>query len=316
MMPPSQSWWRCATGRTIGGAIESLLAADYPKKDIIVVDGESTDNTRKIASKYPVVLLSERRLSSFAARNTGIAKSRGQIILFTDGDCIVDSKWIRNILRNYANERVAGVGGLTLPYAEPYAHYTPKTFVEKYVVFASPPPPTKDEAVELHRSRDPVLSRALCLPTKNASFRVQALREVGNFDGDLISAGDTDICHRILSGGGTLLFDPQAVVYHIPRDNIFALIQQFLGYGIGQARLAHKEHSLKTGIATARVEHLRGIVAIVRDILLFITRLVTTPFRTDDVLFPILCPVIDNIRILTWYVGRIRGSLRYKVVAF
>ena len=111
---------------------------------------------------------------------------------------------------------------------------------------------------------------------------------MGNFDGDLISAGDTDICHRILSGGGTLLFDPKAVVYHIPRDSIFALIQQFLGYGIGQARLAHKEHSLRTGIATARVEHLRGIVAIVRNILLFITRLVTTPFRTDDVLFPIL----------------------------
>ena len=145
-------------GRTIGGAIESLLAADYPNKEIIIVDGESTDNTRKIVSKYPVVLLSERRLSSFAARNTGIAKARGQIILFTDGDCIVDSKWIRNILKNYVNERVAGVGGLTLPYAEPYVHYTPKTFVGKYAVFASPPPPTKDEAVELHRSSDPVLS--------------------------------------------------------------------------------------------------------------------------------------------------------------
>ena len=103
--------------RTIGRLIESLLAADYPKKKIIVVDGESLDGTTRIVSKYPVVLLSEKRRSSYAARNTGIANARGQIILFTDADCIVDRRWVRNILKSYADGRVSGVGGLNPTHA-------------------------------------------------------------------------------------------------------------------------------------------------------------------------------------------------------
>ena len=300
--------------RTIGRLIESLLATDYPKKEIIVVDGESLDGTTRIVSKYPVVLLSEKRRSSYAARNTGIANARGQIILFTDADCIVDRTWVRNIVKTYADERVSGVGGLTLPYAEPYARYAPKTVVERYVVSTSPPPPRRNNVVKLSRSQGALHSDFF--PTQNASFRVEVLREVGNFDADFTSGGDVDICHRILDRGGTLFFDPDAIIYHIPRDNILALIRQFLKYGIGKAHLLSKDPRMRTDMTADNVP--RGLLGmgIVSNMLAFIFRLMTLPLHRDAALFHILYPVIDSIRILTTYVGIIVGSFRYKVLPF
>ena len=74
-------------GRFLSTAIESVLAQNYPYKEIIVVDDGSTDNTKEIAFYYPsvrYVYQSNRGLS--AARNKGIAESSGNYLLFLDAD--------------------------------------------------------------------------------------------------------------------------------------------------------------------------------------------------------------------------------------
>ncbi len=69
---------------TIRELLESLMQIEYDrdKLEIIVVGGNSTDNTRKIASEYPVKILMEERPGLNAARNTGIKHSKGEIIAF------------------------------------------------------------------------------------------------------------------------------------------------------------------------------------------------------------------------------------------
>ena len=60
--------------RFIEECIESLLRLDYPQDlyEIIIVDGMSTDKTRDLVQKYPVLLLLNKRKNVAAARNLGV----------------------------------------------------------------------------------------------------------------------------------------------------------------------------------------------------------------------------------------------------
>ena len=85
--------------QTIGSVIDALLQQEYPadRFEIIVCEGYSDDNTfalvQEIAKRDDRVRLlrNEARLSS-AGRNLGYRNSRGDIILFIDGHCIIPDK--------------------------------------------------------------------------------------------------------------------------------------------------------------------------------------------------------------------------------
>ena len=70
--------------------LDSLERLDYPKDrlEVLVVDGNSTDSTKEVVSEYPVKLLTEERPGINAARNTGLKHSTGEIVAFTDADCV------------------------------------------------------------------------------------------------------------------------------------------------------------------------------------------------------------------------------------
>lgn len=81
----------------IGVLIERLLAQSYPKDryEVIIVDNGSSDETGTIVAGYPVVLLEERAIqSSYAARNKGIVHACGEVVVFTDSDCVPEDNWL------------------------------------------------------------------------------------------------------------------------------------------------------------------------------------------------------------------------------
>lgn len=94
--------------KTIDECVQSLLALDYPqdKLEIITVDNNSTDNTKEILLSYPIIYLLEKKKVSYAARNLGIRNAKGEIIAFTDSDCVVDAQWLSNIIPAFDNPRV------------------------------------------------------------------------------------------------------------------------------------------------------------------------------------------------------------------
>jgi glycosyltransferase involved in cell wall biosynthesis len=73
--------------RYLGNAIESVLAQSYRDYEIIVVDGNSTDNTEKIAKSYDRVRLIRQTGEGIAdAYNLGIDLSEGEFIAFLSHD--------------------------------------------------------------------------------------------------------------------------------------------------------------------------------------------------------------------------------------
>jgi len=84
--------------RTIRECIVSLLNMDYPveRREILVVDNDSTDRTTDIIKNFPVRYLREERRGASHARNRGIEASKGAILAFTDADCAVTTRWLRS----------------------------------------------------------------------------------------------------------------------------------------------------------------------------------------------------------------------------
>lgn len=88
------------TGRFLPRTVEALLAQDFPRDgyELIFVDNGSNDDSVEILHRYPGIrVLHEPVQGSYAARNCGLRKARGDIIAFTDSDCFTDPAWLSSI---------------------------------------------------------------------------------------------------------------------------------------------------------------------------------------------------------------------------
>ncbi|HKZ45183.1 MAG TPA: glycosyltransferase family A protein, partial [archaeon] len=99
--------------KTIDSCIKSLLNQSFPKKqyEIIIVDDGSSDKTAEVASKYCVRLFKRPHKGPAAARNFGAKHARGNILLFTDSDCVPDKRWIKLMTEPFKDEQIVGVSG-------------------------------------------------------------------------------------------------------------------------------------------------------------------------------------------------------------
>lgn len=87
---------------TLRQCLGSVLNQTYGNYEVVVVDNNSTDSTRGIIMEFQkkdarVRYIFERHRSVGLARNTGIKESSGEILIFTDSDCIVPENWIEGL---------------------------------------------------------------------------------------------------------------------------------------------------------------------------------------------------------------------------
>jgi len=102
----------------IKGCINSILSQDFNGElEVIAIDNGSSDNTLQVLKSFTdqrIKFIANRtRISLSACKNLGLQLSRGNIIAFTDDDCLVSKDWLINIKDslNYCDF----VGGVVLP---------------------------------------------------------------------------------------------------------------------------------------------------------------------------------------------------------
>lgn len=102
---------------TLGACIESLLSQTLAPLEIIVVDDASSDDTASVASRYAVRLV---RLGSNGgpgvARNAGAREAIGNVLAFTDADCVAPPAWLERL---FAALDRPGISAVTGGYAGP-----------------------------------------------------------------------------------------------------------------------------------------------------------------------------------------------------
>jgi cellulose synthase/poly-beta-1,6-N-acetylglucosamine synthase-like glycosyltransferase len=100
--------------KVLARTIENLLEADYPDKEIIVVDDGSKDDTYEIATRYHargIKVVHRPNGGKFAALNTGLVYATGEIIVTMDADSQISRLALREIVRGFENPDVSGVAG-------------------------------------------------------------------------------------------------------------------------------------------------------------------------------------------------------------
>ena len=208
--------------RTMLPCLESLRKLDYANFEVVIVDDGSRDRTAEISMDFPEFrLIRQPNKGLSVARNVGLHAARGDIIAYTDSDCVVDPHWLTLMVRTLTEKNFDGCGG---------PNYAPHEdgWIEACCA-ASPGAPchvlTADDVAE---------HLAGC----NMVFTKAALLKVGGFDPQFTSAGDdVDVCWRILDSGMRLGFCPAAFVWHFRRNTIKAYYGQQRGYGRAEAML-------------------------------------------------------------------------------
>jgi GT2 family glycosyltransferase len=211
---------------TIEDCVESLVKLDYPSDalEVAVVDNRSTDRTREVVARHPVRLVSEDEVqSSYAARNRGVAATSGEILAFTDADCVVERGWVRALVGAMAREGVGGVAGVIRA-----AHST--TAIARYQA---------DRCIVAENAyAHPVLPFA---QTANAAYLRSAFERVGGFDARIVYGGDLDFSWRMQRETGLeLAYEPTALVWHQHRTSPRGLFALYAKNAIANCLLAER----------------------------------------------------------------------------
>jgi len=185
--------------------LEHLVVPGGLRWELIVVDNASTDDTASLLASrrtsLPMRVLHERVPGLSRARNAGIAASRGDLLLFTDDDCLPDAHWLATIHEEFTRAPSLDVLGGRVELFDPRDRpTTTRTSRERREISA---------AINL----DGVIG---C----NLSVRRSALAAIGPFDvglggGTGAGAGeDVDFVYRSLCAGLRVEYSPDALVYH------------------------------------------------------------------------------------------------------
>ncbi|HDR91447.1 MAG TPA: glycosyltransferase, partial [candidate division Zixibacteria bacterium] len=211
--------------RTLRQCLHSLKGLHYPDYEIVVVDDGSTDETPAILREFDGIgVVRQNNLGLSAARNAGIHASTGEIIAFTDSDCVVDPDWLYHLALEMQREPIVGVGGPNLS--------PPEEGLERQVVAMAP-----GHATHVLLSD----KEAEHVPGCNMAFYRSVLLEVDGFDPVFTKAGDdVDMIWRLQEAGYRIGFSPAAFVWHHRRPTLRAYFRQQQGYGEAEAALLSK----------------------------------------------------------------------------
>lgn len=96
-------------------ALESLVAQTRKPDEVVVVDNNSSDNTKEVVENFNhgfnVIYVLEPRQGTSTARNTGIKKASGDIVVFIDDDCVADREWLHHLELPFLRDPSIGLVG-------------------------------------------------------------------------------------------------------------------------------------------------------------------------------------------------------------
>jgi len=217
----------------LANCLKSLRELNYPKEkyEIIISDGLSTDKTVEIAKNYGAKVISNVGQTVAPGRNIGFSNSRGEIIAFTDADCVMDKNWLTNALKYFEDRTVAGVGG---PNLAPDNESSFGQAVRFLFLFGS----LMSGSVYVSDSRK--VKSVISLPGCNAIYKRKALEKIMPTDETLLTCDDVEINYQILQQGYKLLYTHDVLVWHYRRDTPKRFWKQIYRYSIGRLQLGKR----------------------------------------------------------------------------
>lgn len=221
-------------GERLRLCLQALEQQTYSKDcyEVIVVDNgsDAKTNIKNIVRQFPKAIAEyEARLGSYAARNKGISIAKGEILAFTDADCIPAPDWIAKgvvYLQKTVNSGLVG-GNIEIFWRDPH---NPST-VELY------------ESILAFRQQDCIEKHHYSV-TANLFTWKKVIEQVGDFNSQLKSNGDIEWGNRVYDRGYNQIYAEDVRVAHPAVHSFKQLRKKVIRYAGGNYDRRHqKEYS-------------------------------------------------------------------------
>lgn len=201
--------------------LDSLIIQEDPM-EIIIVDAGSDDGTQEIVREYKKrfgkIKMYVQGGTRGEGRNYGIKMAKGEVVAFTDGDCIANPFWIKEIRKSIL-EGADIVAGKTV-----HIGYQPFVELSRVELFY--------KGVEL------------TYPSCNLAYRKKILEDIGGFDPWFRTAEDIDLNFRAVMKEYRITYNERVIIYHRERSTFMGFFKQALWNGYGRKQLTLKHGSL------------------------------------------------------------------------
>jgi glycosyltransferase involved in cell wall biosynthesis len=192
--------------------------------EIIVVDNASTVDMRAIQSEFPNVRWQwEGRAGSYAARNSGLTHANGEIIAFTDADCLPTPSWLQNALSALKETNATILGG-RIEFLPPKEG---KLSVYEII----------EESTTLMLNHKRVIEKRRAAFTANLITYRSVFARIGLFNAALQSSGDFEWVQRATAQGERLVYADSVIIQHPRRSSFAALWQRTKRVAAGKIKL-------------------------------------------------------------------------------
>lgn len=216
-------------GKKIGKCVDALKRQKTEKSfEIIIVDDGSTDRSLHGVEGDGIRVFKQPNQGPGAARNLGVEKALGKIILFTDADCEPLENWIDQMVSPLEKPCTSGVKGSYLT--------RQKGLVARFVQL-------EYESKYERMKKDPFID---FVDTYAAGFIKKDFLSVGEYDARFPtpSVEDQEFSFRMWEKGYRMVFNPEARVYHTHSESLWNYMKKKFRIGFWKA-LVLKKHPQK-----------------------------------------------------------------------
>ena len=212
---------------TLGECLAALLNQTVPRSsyEIIVVDDGSLDATADVATRYrdqDVRLVRQRNQGAASARNTGVANAQGDLLLFTDSDCVPQPDWIERMVAAFDDSETVGAKGTYLTHQ--------RRLVARFVQIEY------EDRYDRMRNQE----RIDFIDTYSAGYRRDVFLQNGGFDVCARFLEDQEFSFRLAEKGYKLVFVAEARVSHLHDQDVLEYIERKFNIGVWKARVIQR----------------------------------------------------------------------------
>lgn len=192
--------------------IESLIIQKYPCNfyEIIVVDNNSEESYLSLLDKYKdkIKLIHQQKRGSYHCRNLGTFYAKGNILAFTDSDCVIEPGWLEKINKFFSthDESFVAVQGQSFSFGgTEVATAIAEMYVDTFQTYVN------------NEQQGRFCSR---LDTRNCAIRYDAFREIGLFHEEMLYWADAEFGMRLCEKGYKIQYLPKMNIRHHDIDNL------------------------------------------------------------------------------------------------
>jgi len=203
----------------IRSVLESLLAIDYPRCEVIVVDDGSSDQTflralpfQRRRADIEIRVLAKANGGKFDALNHGIAQARGEIVVCIDGDSILERDALKYLVPHFDDPNVGAVAGNV-------------RVVNRTTIWSGLQALEYVVGLGLAKRAQSAAGAVAIVPGPLGAFRKSALADVNGYDGDTF-AEDFDLTMKLLGMGWHVVYEPRAAVLTEAPERTLDLLRQ------------------------------------------------------------------------------------------